>query len=247
MASSGFLEVSSLDAPRTPPSTRTLRSTRRSSRSPPPLPSQAPPTPSRHPRKEKSNPSITPRRFRTFFTPRSTGARTNASRKALFDITRPIINSGIIQSSPLRPLAVDDLQENQRSAFPRDLKRRKLVHSPESLPKHKRANRRGSSGKETQQDDTNVLQSSPCARAHANRTIFEDECEDADDKEEEEVQPKALNRIESMSDRGLAGRLLQMNIGGSSRSSRLRMEYPANGRWNFLVLVGFLTSIRLAR
>jgi hypothetical protein len=37
-----------------------------------------------------------------------------------------------------------------------------------------------------------------------------------------------------MVDRGLAGSLLQMNLGGSSRGSRPRMEYPVNGKQKLL-------------
>ncbi|EPE35597.1 WD40 repeat-like protein [Glarea lozoyensis ATCC 20868] len=229
MASSDCLEVSSLDAPRTPPPQRTLRSAKRSSMSPPPLPSQLPPTPTRRPRKEKSNPSVTPRRFRTFFTPRSMGTRTNGSRRALFDITAPALNSGVVQSSPIRPLVLEDLQENQPSAFPRDLKRRKLAHSPESLPKHKRAGRRGSRGTEADKDTTPVLQSSPCARACTDRLVLEDCEEEVEEEAEKEVaQPKTIKGIDRLVDRGLAGSLLQMNLGSSSRGSRLRMEYPVN-------------------
>jgi hypothetical protein len=149
----------------------------------------------------------------------------------LFDITAPVLNSGVVQSSPIRPLVLEDLQENQPSAFPRDLKRRKLAHGPESLPKHKRAGRRGSGGKEAEKDTTPVLQSSPCARACTNRLVLED-CEEEveEEAEKEAAQPKAVNRIDRLVDRGLAGSLLQMNLGSSSRGSRLRMEYPVNGK-----------------
>ena len=144
----------------------------------------------------------------------------------MFDITAPALNS-VVQSSPLRPSLLDDLQENQPSAFPRDLKRRKLVHSPESTPKHKRASRRGSGGKGLEKDTTNIIRSSPCARANKDKLIFEDDCED--DTDEEVVQPRAIKRIDRLVDRGLAGSLLQMNLGSSSRGSRLRVEYPVNG------------------
>jgi hypothetical protein len=215
---------SDLHVPHSP--TRTLRSAQRQSRTTPP-----PPTPTRRSRKERANPSVTPRKFRKFFTPRSAGPHTNSSRQALIDITAPN-NRNVIQSSPIRPSKSDETQENTPSNFPRDLKRRKLVHTPDSSPKYKRSRRRGSAAREEEISDdiTATLQSSPCIQSSRRSVIGEE----SEEEQEELVAPQQpVERIVPLVDRGLAGRLLELSIGNSSRGTRQRFEYPINGKWNF--------------
>ncbi|RFU34939.1 hypothetical protein B7463_g1426, partial [Scytalidium lignicola] len=83
-------------------------------------------------RKERRNPSITPRKFNKFFTPRTT--RVSSGRHALYDITPPANNRSGIQSSPLRPFRAINGQENSPTGFTRELKRRKLLHTTEPSP-----------------------------------------------------------------------------------------------------------------
>lgn len=82
--------------------------------------------------KEKRLTSITPRKFTRFFTPRSHGpSAAGSSRRILFDVTAPANNRRGIQSSPIRPLNTTADQENSPISFTRDMKRRKLLHTPE--------------------------------------------------------------------------------------------------------------------
>ncbi|KFY63960.1 hypothetical protein V497_01908 [Pseudogymnoascus sp. VKM F-4516 (FW-969)] len=82
--------------------------------------------------KEKRMTSITPRKFTRFFTPRSHGpSAAGSSRKILFDVTTPANNRRGVQSSPIRPLNTIADQENSPISFTRDMKRRKLLHTPE--------------------------------------------------------------------------------------------------------------------
>lgn len=82
--------------------------------------------------KEKRLTSITPRKFTRFFTPRSHGpSAAGSSRRILFDLTAPANNRRGIQSSPIRPLNTTADQENSPISFTRDMKRRKLLHTPE--------------------------------------------------------------------------------------------------------------------
>ncbi|KFY74374.1 hypothetical protein V499_05600 [Pseudogymnoascus sp. VKM F-103] len=82
--------------------------------------------------KEKRLTSITPRKFTRFFTPRSHGpSAAGSSRRILFDVTAPANNRRGVQSSPIRPLNTIADQENSPISFTRDMKRRKLLHTPE--------------------------------------------------------------------------------------------------------------------
>lgn len=82
--------------------------------------------------KEKRLTSITPRKFTRFFTPRSHGpSAAGSSRRILFDVTAPANNRRGVQSSPIRPLSTIADQENSPISFTRDMKRRKLLHTPE--------------------------------------------------------------------------------------------------------------------
>ncbi|TVY89554.1 Cell division cycle protein cdt2 [Lachnellula willkommii] len=179
--------------------------------------------------KERRNPSVTPRKFNRFFTPRSHGyQQTTASRRALNDITAPANNHNIVQSSPLRPKSSTDNQENQNPIiFGRDLKRRKLVHTPEGSPERTFLSKKkgviaGNGGKA--RGSSQNIQSSPCERAGRSTPYAEDreeleELEEVEaevyDSEDEEpfLPPKPVERIVPLSDRGLSGRLLQLKSG----------------------------------
>ena len=85
--------------------------------------------------KEKRNPSITPRKFQRFFTPRSRVSSTpSAVRRALHDLVGSSINRGQTPSSPLKPISeenrYDDLLPSLQDAQ-RGSKRRKTQHTPE--------------------------------------------------------------------------------------------------------------------
>ncbi|EAQ90617.1 hypothetical protein CHGG_02552 [Chaetomium globosum CBS 148.51] len=89
--------------------------------------SSPPRAPSTH-GKERRNPSITPRKFQRFFTPRSrVSSKPSAARKALCDLTAPALNRYQTPSSPLKPISEELYlplpQEAHRG------KRRKFNHS----------------------------------------------------------------------------------------------------------------------
>ncbi|KAF4633358.1 hypothetical protein G7Y89_g4764 [Cudoniella acicularis] len=204
--------------------TRVTRSSQISTGSPPPPRRQ-------NGRKGRADPSITPRKFRKFFTPRSHGSQqTSAARQALFDITTaPAHNRNVIQSSPLRPSTSIGGQENSPTAFTRDLKRRKLIHDQEESPEHKYStrNKRAIGKVDENEDHFEALQSSPCLRSSSTKLSFDEE-EDEDEEMVCVAPPKPIKRITSMADRGLAGRLYQMSLGGTTRGARQRFEYPVN-------------------
>ena len=86
-------------------------------------------------RKEKRQPSITPRKFNRFFTPRSHGSLPiKLPRGALEDITSPANNRNGTQSSPIRPFSNGNGVENSPTTFTREMKRRKLLHTPSPSP-----------------------------------------------------------------------------------------------------------------
>jgi hypothetical protein len=90
---------------------------------------QPPSSPPQSLSKERRQPSITPRKFRRFFTPRSHDqlAR-HPSRTPLGDITEPLHHRHGVQSSPLRAHAGRGARESSPTVFTRDMKRRKLLH-----------------------------------------------------------------------------------------------------------------------
>jgi hypothetical protein len=174
--------------------------------------------------KQRRHPSITPRKFNRFFTPRSLrSSQINLSRQALQDITgRPAGNPIGNHSSPLPEPETISKQENASATFPRHLKRRKLYHTPESSPAEVDDSKQKDFGYMTQHVDLTEasegnIQSSPCGRMQSVEYSGE----------EEHQEP--LKPIKQMSDRGLTAQLLQMNIGSSTRTSHWDYTYPVNG------------------
>jgi len=95
----------------------------------------SPPRPPSSQVKERRNPSITPRRFGRFFTPRSrVSSKPSAARKALRDLSAPALNRGLTPSSPLKPISEENDLGSQ-PVGPREAKRRKVQHTPDRLPR----------------------------------------------------------------------------------------------------------------
>ena len=174
-------------------------------------------------RKERRNPSVTPRKFNRFFTPRSHGSlQLTDARQALHDITT---SRNETQSSPLRPFKCISGQENGTTVFTRDPKRRKVVHTFESSPGHDLSNLKSPDKPSTPvqnggciEEDLHHIQSSPCDRI----SEFVDE-------DEQHQQPAPLKRITPFEERGLGAQLLQLSIGTSTRPRRQHHVYPVNG------------------
>jgi hypothetical protein len=189
-------------------------------------------------RKERRQPSITPRKFNRFFTPRSLGSRSvSSARHALHEIAAPALNRNVTQSSPLRPFRNIGDQENTPTAFPRGLKRRKTIHTPEPTPEHAYSSSKELElglmplveGKRLKPDDVDQIPSSPCARI--TRGV-----DDAEEGGEEGCGASyaPLNRIIPLSSRSLGGQLLNRTLGRLTRSRRQHHVYPVNGE--FLLL-----------
>ena len=186
--------------------------------SPPRLSSNDPET-----QKERRKPSITPRKFTRFFTPRShESGQLSSVRQALQDVTgRSHISN---QSSPLRPFRSTPGQENGVPKFTRDLKRRKIYHTPESTPDDQVESKHKDLGCKVQDsfaESDERIPSSPCVRAFQKF--------DSDLEEEYGDPPEPVRPIKQMVDRGLAAQVLQMSL-GSARTSRHYYEYPVNGK-----------------
>ncbi|KAM7199248.1 WD40-repeat-containing domain protein [Naviculisporaceae sp. PSN 640] len=175
-------------------------------------------SPPRLPPKERRNPSITPRKFQKFFTPRSrVSATPSAARRALRDLAGPALNRGQTPSSPLKPISEENrfddllpsLQDGQRVS-----KRRKTQHTPErpAPPCHLPSPLATSPA---------ILESSPSSRRRLRSpietlpplrtpSILDDGLSD-DDEEEDELptEPRDLVRPVPLARRGLGGQLLE--------------------------------------
>lgn len=178
-------------------------------------------------RKEKRQPSITPRKFQRFFTPRSHGAIPSSSfRRVLEDITLPMNNHNGIQSNPLSPSDNSVTRDSSPTVFTRDMKRRKLFHTPSpsldgSSPE--KSPPAGPSGKFdfNNSEDINQVQSSPCSKA------IEGRMEGLNNQTTADESGKQVKHLDSQ---GLVGQLLQLNIGYGSRYNRRGRSGPISGK-----------------
>jgi len=146
-------------------------------------------------------------------------------------------------------------QENQSPRpFERELKRRKLVHTPEGSPERSfLSKKRGVTAGRKARDSSQNLQSSPCERATRisafdevdEMSIMEEDEEEGTDEDEENLPSNPLQRIVPLSDGGLGARLLQLSLG---KSIRQHHEYPVNGQYELsfgLIYADY--TFRLAR
>lgn len=176
-------------------------------------------------RKERRDPSVTPRKFRRFFTPRSHGFQ-SSSRHALYEMSGTALNRPAL-SSPARPFQSLNGQDSSPVGFSRELKRRKLIHTPETSPD--RTSKRRSLGNEGD-SNVDVTLSSPCQRAAPNMSYIDEEEEDTEVEEDQpDIERVPVRRITSLIGRGTGGKILNRSLGGIPRG-RQRYEYPVNGK-----------------
>ncbi|KAH8801574.1 WD40-repeat-containing domain protein [Xylogone sp. PMI_703] len=185
----------------------------------------SPPSHGRIGRKERRNPSITPRKFTKFFTPRTT--RVSSTRHALYDITPPANNRSGIQSSPLRPFKSINGQENSPTGFTRELKRRKLLHTTDSSPERDSVEKKfqdieflTNCGNEIRDENLPDIPSSPCVMMES---IMERE-----EEGQSLYKSKVKKRIVPIDSRGFAGQFAHLSIGAPTKSRRQRFTYPVN-------------------
>jgi hypothetical protein len=179
-------------------------------------------------RKEKRQPSITPRKFNRFFTPRSHGRLTiKLPRGALEDITAPANNRNGTQSSPIRPFNNGKGVENSPTTFTREMKRRKLLHTPSPSP--------DDSGSEKGYlfDQCNVFEDSfpgDHDNLHTSLPLAStgNSLGGLRKLELPPLNPPAKN-IRQLKSRGLAGQLLQLSLSSGKAGKSQRLNYPDNG------------------
>ena len=180
----------------------------------PELPSSSPLTAhiSSKPRKP---PTITPKRFTRFFTPRQTARETRKSKyqsksaRQLRDITRNAVNRKT--TSPRTTAQVQEFEDIENET-PRRSKRRKLSPALESSPLQSTPSKRV------------AFDSSPI-RVHVDRTQIHDLSEDEDDMtslcDDLERLRTPIGRLNDMS---MSSRMLQRSFGGSRTLGRGRVR-----------------------
>jgi len=193
----------------------------------------SPPRVTRSRQKEEKAPSVTPRRFRKFFTPRSHGYEHSSARQALHEITAPALNRNVTQSSPLRPFKNVNAKEESPTSFIRGSKRQKITHTPELSPRKSSRRKACSFLEETTESDVGEhIQSSPCEKAVADTNHGETV---ENNQYQEPIQP--LERIVSRVNRGLGGQLLDLSISSSIGRRSQHHVYPVNGLSNPCLLL----------
>ena len=190
----------------------------------------SPPRPPSSQTKERRNPSITPRKFQRFFTPRSrVSSKPSAARKTLRDLAGPALNRCQTPSSPLKPIS----EENGLDGLPnlRGAKRRKIHHTPDRSacplpsPLH-------TSPALLPTPDVRPGLESPLQALRARRiTVDVLDLHEASSDEEEDVpvEPRSYTRPVPLSQRGLGGQLAQRMAGGMPGPSNQALRHPVSG------------------
>lgn len=185
------------------------------------------------PGKERRNPSITPRKFQRFFTPRSrVPLQPSAARKALRDLAAPALNRCQTPSSPLKPLSED--HGDQESFLPQTLrsaKRRKTQHTPESSPL--KPSSLPPTPSRSHKVDSRSLLLSPVDSFYASQGSQDvsDSDEDVSDAASYDG-PRDVEPLIPLTRRGYAAHLVQRMIGGMPRAGRQFMSFPVSGMSN---------------
>lgn len=178
--------------------------------------------------KEKRKPSITPRKFQRFFTPRSRVSSTpSAARRALRDLAGPSINRGQTPSSPLKAISeenrYDDLLPSLQDAQ-RVSKRRKTQHTPDQAAHCHLPSPLNTSSAIQENPSSRPRLRSPIKTTRSSRvdSILDEGAYDDNDEEEDGLptEPRELKRIVPLARRGFQGQLLQRMTGLSLASNR---------------------------
>lgn len=164
----------------------------------------------------------------------STGLST--ARRALHEITLP--NSRLSSSPGQLPTLYD--QENAVGDFPKRLKKRKLLHTPE-LPcrnEYAKVQRLGGADSvvvhDTDEDvsENNFIPSSPCARAACRLAVdlAEDDDSSVDLEEDSASRLHPISQISTFQPRGLAAETLGLAYGARRRGNSGRQTIPVYGK-----------------
>ncbi|KAK8110444.1 WD40 repeat-like protein [Apiospora kogelbergensis] len=182
--------------------------------------------PRRNNAKERRNPSVTPRKFKRFFTPRSNlrsqTTHISPARKALRDLAGPQINNRYqtpAPSSPLQPPNEEDedrLIDENLTSNDRATKRRKFHHTPESSPCRLELPDHGPI-KPSPTNKTALL--SPINSIRSSQDFLGSQ-ESDDDDDLPTVEP--IKRLAPLTVRGLGGQMLQRELGARPRAGHSR-------------------------
>ncbi|KAH8664075.1 WD40-repeat-containing domain protein [Xylariales sp. PMI_506] len=179
--------------------------------------------------KERRNPSITPRKFKRFFTPRPrisshlSPAHISPARKALRDLAAPEINRAYqtpAPSSPLIPPTYDDHALDENIAENTRSKRRKIRHhTPDSSPCRP----------QLLQASVGHLPPSPALLSPIRSLQSSQECDRSDESEDEDLfHQEPVKRLAPLTSRGLSGHILQREFGCMPRAGRSHMTHPVS-------------------
>ncbi|KAI1772946.1 WD40 repeat-like protein [Hypoxylon cercidicola] len=178
--------------------------------------------------KERRNPSITPRKFRRFFTPRSrVPTRISPARKALQDLAAPNLNNRYQTPAPSSPLLPPTSSmgpmpdENLPDSPTQRSKRRKFHHTPDSSPC-----RPSVSFNLPPSADIRPALLSPIRSLASSQENMDSDEDESDDEMELPSQSVPVKRITPLTSRGLAGQLVQRELGGMPRARRSYMSFP---------------------
>ncbi|KAI1005663.1 hypothetical protein K3495_g2557 [Podosphaera aphanis] len=167
--------------------------------------------------RERKNASVTPRKFKRFFTPRNLElGQKSATRQALYEATRSALNFEELKSSPAcSPSILSCPTESYRES-----KRRKRHHVPSTTQENLSTNGLDCPRVCVEDDQFAVLPSSPCERAAMAWDSDEDHAETG------RTQIRQQNILQ-FKNQGLSGRLLERSYGSFSRTTRRDSVYPA--------------------
>ncbi|KAI3323010.1 WD40 repeat-like protein [Xylariaceae sp. AK1471] len=175
--------------------------------------------------KERKDPSITPGKFKRFFTPRSrVPSKVSPARKVLRDLGASTLNQRYqtpAPSSPLRPLFEEEPEstdEDLELQSCRLAKRRKIQHTPESSPA------RPSPLGVSFGFEAGLL--SPIRSLSSSQEICESD-EEYSDAVDVPTPSHPSRRLQPLSSRGMTGQLAQRELGALPRAGHAYMSYPA--------------------
>ena len=178
--------------------------------------------------KERRNPSITPRKFRQFFTPRSrVSSKPSAARRALRDLTAPALNRCQTPSSPLKPISESNgLYDASTGAASRGHKRRKMQHTPETSPLQPSFLEPSPVLPNLPTNRPDLL-SSPLGSPHARESSLDfDDFDDGDYDDELPLAQLPMRGPVPLTSRGMSGQLAQRMTGGMSGVGHRSMSCP---------------------
>ncbi|OTB06176.1 hypothetical protein M426DRAFT_319244 [Hypoxylon sp. CI-4A] len=183
--------------------------------------------------RRKGNVSITPRKFKKFFTPRSRVPEgVSPARKALKDLAVPNVTNRYQTPAPSSPIGPSSGRHaRDENLDPTDIprpKRRKYHHTPESSPCRPRLTSDMNFGLASSPNPRPGLLS-PIRSLRSFRDIESDDDEDEGDEDSDVELPTRsgpIRRLAPLTTRGFAGRLAQRQLGGMPRAGRSFMSCP---------------------